>query len=146
MVTRRRATAVCAIAAFTLASYGLARSASAAEEVISPQQAADTVTTTGIQVHGGVVSGRVVNHTDTTLRNVKVMVDHAWLWSNERHPGMNDPSRTDFYTVPQAIPPHGSMAFEYRATPPLPQRSDGHFDTVVKVDAFTQLGTQQASR
>jgi hypothetical protein len=146
MKSHKASMSLCAVAAMTLGMLAVPARALSRQEPITAQQASRDVMTTNVRVHDGVISGTVVNRTGDTLRNVKLMIDHAWLWEHEFRPGEHSPSRTDFYIVPQAIPPHGSVAFEYHTTPPLPKRSDGHFETIVKVAAFTQAARQQALR
>jgi hypothetical protein len=146
MMSRKTAMSVCALAAMAIGGLTAPAHALTRAEPISVRQASQEVTTADVLVHDGVVSGTVVNRSGATLRDVKVMIDHAWLWNNERHPGPNDPSRTDFYTLPQAIPPYGTQLFEYHMRAPGPHRTDGRFATMVKVISFTEVGTQQASR
>jgi hypothetical protein len=114
---------------------------SVAAEPILPQQAAKVAVATDVHTHDGVVTGKIVNESNDTIRSVKLMVDHAWMWKDEWKPGNNDPSRTDFYVVHKEIPPRGSATFEYKTSPPLPHRNDGHFETLVKVAGFTQIGS-----
>jgi hypothetical protein len=146
MLSRKTLTSVCALGALTMGMVAVPAHARTTEDVISAHKASQAVMVTDLQVRDGVISGKVVNKSSSTLRDVKLMVDHAWLWKNEWHPGANSPSRTDFYTLPQAIPPHGTVAFRDHINPPLPQRTDGRFETIVKVMDFTEVGTQQALR
>jgi hypothetical protein len=146
MMSRKASMSICAVTALTIGMLAGSARALTVEEPISARLASQEVITTDVRAHDGVISGMVVNKSGNTLRDVKLMIDHAWLWTNERRPGTDDPSRTDFYTMPQAIPPHGAVAFEYRTSPPLSDRTDGRFDTVVKVAGFTEIGPQQASR
>jgi hypothetical protein len=146
MMTRKASLSMCAVTAMATAMLAAPAHALGRAEPISVRQASQEVTTSDVLVHDGVVSGTVVNRSGDTLRDVKLMVDHAWLWKNERHPGTNDPSYAEFYTLPVAIPPHGTQPFEYRMTAPLPHRTDGRFATTVKVNGFTEVGAQHASR
>jgi hypothetical protein len=146
MMSHKVSMSMCALTAMTIGMLAAPAHAVTRAEPISARQASQEVMTADLLVHDGVVSGTVVNRSGDTLRDVKLMVDHAWLWKNERHPGTSDPSYAEFYTLPQAIPPHGTQPFEYHMTAPLPHRTDGRFETTVKVNGFTQVGTQQASR
>jgi hypothetical protein len=87
----------------------------------------------------GTVTGVVVNTSNHTLRDVRLMIAHEWLWSNEFHPGTDDPGRAEAYVVPGDIPPGGQVRFSSPADP-LPHRSDGHFRTRVDVVGLTQIG------
>jgi hypothetical protein len=115
-------------------------------EAVTGTGALQLIEVTNLQTRDGVVTGTVVNKSGDTLRNVKLMIDHAWLWKNERHPGSNNPARTDAYVVPGPIPPRSSVAFEYPIAPALPARHDGHFRTRVSIADFTQVGPQQFAR
>ncbi|MBI3785600.1 MAG: hypothetical protein HY270_19580 [Deltaproteobacteria bacterium] len=68
------------------------------------------------------------------------MIRHAWLWKNERHPGSDNPGRTDRYVVPGEVPAGGTLPFSYTIEPPLPNRSDGHFVTTVELVGLTEVG------
>jgi hypothetical protein len=94
-----------------------------------------------VNATGEMVSGRLVNRSTRAVRDVKLGVRHVWLWNNERHPGRDNPGRSDFYTLSDEVPSLGSVEFEYQFDPPLPQRSDGHFNTVVEVVSFLEIGS-----
>ncbi len=85
------------------------------------------------------VTGKLVNHSSSTLRDVQLVIQHAWLWKNERHPGKDSPGRSEYYLVLNDIPPSGTVDFEYHADPPLAKRSDGHYETKVSVSSFTEV-------
>jgi hypothetical protein len=145
MMSRKPLVSMCAVTAMTIGMLATPAGALTRAAPISARQASQDVMATDVCMHDGTISGNVLNKSGDTLRDVKLMIDHAWLWKNEFHPGTNDPSRTDFYTLPQVIPAHGSVAFEYHTNPPLPHRTDGRFDTTVKVMDFTEVPAQQAS-
>jgi hypothetical protein len=88
------------------------------------------------------VSGVLVNLSSKPVRNVRVRIDRSWLWADERHAGgaEESPGRTAVYTVPGEIPPGGHLPFTYRSDTPLPQRSDGRFETSVSVVGLEQVG------
>jgi hypothetical protein len=88
------------------------------------------------------VSGVLVNLSSKPVRNVQVRIENSWLWKNERHPGEDEdnPGRSVVYTVPGEIPPGGHLLFTYRPDTPLPQRSDGRFETSVSVVGLEQGG------
>ena len=94
-----------------------------------------------VSVSDGVVSGVLVNKSDRfVLRDVRLLIRHSWLWSNERAPTRDNPGRADYYTVPGEIAPHERLSFTYKIQPPLPKRGDGHFETSVQVVNLTQVG------
>ena len=81
----------------------------------------------------GGVSGTLVNRTGNTVRDVRLAIQHLWLWNNEFHPGTDDPSRVDYFTVPGEVPAGGEAAFTYRPSTPLPERRDGRYATDARV-------------
>ena len=87
------------------------------------------------------VSGVLVNLSDRTVYDVRLLVDRSWLWADERYPGAaeDDPGRAAVYTVPGEIPPGGQLPFAYRGGTSLPQRSDGRFETSVSVVGLEQI-------
>ncbi len=112
-----------------------------ADELVSTDELAQSISignlTTG---EGGAVSGVLVNKSRKLLKNVRVSIHYNWLWSNERHPGTDDPGRTVLYTVPGQVPANGQAQFSYQPSPPLPARSDGKFVTDAQVIGFTEVG------
>ncbi len=107
--------------------------------VVSGAQEADPVSISNVRVNGGVVSGMIVNNSPDVVRDVKLLVRHIWLWTDERHPGEANPGHAEFYVVPGDIPPGGSLPFTVHSSPP-PARSDGRFNTAVDIAEFTQIG------
>ena len=95
-----------------------------------------------VRAEPGQVSGTLVNLSSKPVRAVRIRIDRSWLWANERHAGGTEesPGRTAVYTVPGEIPPGGQLPFTYRPETPLPQRSDGRFETSVSVVGLEQVG------
>ncbi len=112
-----------------------------AETLESGEQAAATVAVREVQVGpGGRVSGVLENTSPRVLRDVRLLVRHTWLWNRERAPQRDNPGRAVYYVVPDEIAADGSVTFTYKPDPPLPTRSDGHFETSVDVVGFTEVG------
>jgi hypothetical protein len=86
------------------------------------------------------VRGRTVNPKAAELRDIRMLVTHTFHWADEMHPGEDNPSRSDIFTIPGPIPPRGSISFEEKLVPPLPARADGHFVTSVEILGFTEVG------
>src|SRR6185436_17262734 len=88
------------------------------------------------------VSGVLVNLSSKPVRGVRLRIDRSWLWADEKHAGgaEESPGRTAVYTVPGEIPPGGKLPFTYRPDTPLPQRTDGRFETSVSVVGLEQVG------
>ena len=122
-----------------------ARPARSADVIVSPERVvpservAEGVALRDVTVDGGVVSGVLANTSGKVLRDVQLLIQHDWRWRNEFRPGGDDPSRAVYYVVPEEIPPGGQTKFTYRTDPPLPERSDGHFDTSVRVVGFVEV-------
>jgi hypothetical protein len=112
----------------------------ARDAVVSSTTAATSVVIEDLRVSDGSVSGTVVNRSSNALRDVRLLFRFAWLWANERSPGRDNPSRSDFYTVAGEIAPGGSLPFTYTPRTPLPRRNDGSFDISAQVVSFTEIG------
>ena len=68
---------VCAVAALTIAALATRGRAATREDILTARQASQEVITTDVRTHDGVVSGTVVNKSDDSLRDVKLMIDHV---------------------------------------------------------------------
>jgi len=88
----------------------------------------------------GAVIGTIVNRSVRTVRDLRLLIRHNWLWNNERHPGEDSPGRVAYHIVPSEIPPGDSIEFSYHPDPPLPERSDGRFETTVEIVGMTEIG------
>jgi hypothetical protein len=102
-------------------------------------QASKDVKVQNVTLNGDTVSGVVSNVGRHPVRDVQMQITYVWLWNNERHPGTDNPGRTDYYTAPGEIPTGGSQPFTYRPTTPLAHRTDGHFAPSVNVTGFTEV-------
>jgi hypothetical protein len=110
-----------------------------ADRIVPPERLAQDVAIRDVRTGDGVVTGTVVNRSQTTVRDVRLAVRQNWLWNDEFHPGTDDPSRSDSITVPGPIPPGGQQDFRYRASSELPDRRDGHFETDVSVASVVEV-------
>jgi len=110
------------------------------DRVVAPGSSDESVTLSDIKVTNQLVTGALTNNSNHVVDNVHLLVHHSFLWKNERNPGRNNPSRTEYYRVAKPIPAGATMSFEYRPNPPLPKRSDGTFMTTVEVVSFTEIG------
>ncbi len=112
----------------------------AAQELISTHQLAQSVDLRDVTAEpNGAISGTIVNHTGLTVRDVKLMINYAWVWRNDFKPGEDSPGRTVYITAPADIPAHGQGSFSYQPSPPLPARNDGHFVPVAHIVGFTRM-------
>ena len=130
-------------AAFVTAAIGAVMVATSwaqtSGQVISGQEAADTVVASDVKMTNGKVSAVLANKSSHAVRDVQLLIRHTWYWNNERHPGPDSPGRTDRFIVQDQIPANGSLPFTYSGQP-LPGRADGHFKTTIEVIGFTQVG------
>ena len=109
------------------------------ERIVPADRLAQDVAIRDVRTSGGVVTGTVVNRSASTVRDVRLTIRRNWLWSDEFHPGTDDPSRADSITVPGPIPPGGQQDFTYRGASDLPDRPDGHFETDVAVASVVEV-------
>jgi len=112
----------------------------ASQTIVSGGDASRLVGLIEVKVNDGTVSGVLLNKSPHPIREVELLIDHAWLWSDERHPGEDNPGRSEYYTVHGEIPPSGSVQFTYHPSPPLPHRADGHFETSVQIVGLVEVG------
>ena len=111
------------------------------EKIISGQVAASELELRDLEVGSdGSVTGTIVNGSGVVIKDVEVLVSHTWSWSDERNPGEDNPGRAGYVRVTGEIPAKSSMAFSYTPNPPLPERTDGRFQTTAAVQSFTELG------
>ena len=90
----------------------------------------------------GIVSATLVNRLNHSVRNVRLLVRHEWLWNDEMSPGPDvlNPGRSSYYTVEGSIAAEGRKEFVYRPEPPLRGSSSGTFRTTVEVVGFDEVG------
>ena len=121
--------------AFCVAFWVCAGTVASQPPVSTTQQTVKVANVT--MSNAGVVSGTVANSSAATVSDVRLRINYIWHWADERNPGTDNPGRTESYTVPDSIPPGGSVAFSYQPNSPLPERADGRFDVSVDVGGFT---------
>ena len=102
-------------------------------------QADPVVSLRNVTVKDGEVSGEVVNNSKAMARDVELRILYSWRWNNEFHPGKDDPGRAVFLKIDKEIAPGQSVPFNYKPSPPLPNRKDGYFDVSAKVVGFTTV-------
>lgn len=105
---------------------------------IVPRSAADrAVGIEDVQVQDQTVTGRLVNRSGHELSDVRLLVDHPFVWKDEWHPGRESPSRASMEDIPGPIAPGQSLPFRF-GPEKLPARRDGHFATRVKLLGYTE--------
>lgn len=137
-------TALAALILVLFAAPGFTSRTAAAEDMTGAvqQHLEQIVEVRDVRTAPDQVSGVLVNLSSKPVRDVRVRIDCSWLWADERHAGgaEESPGRTAVYRVPGEIPPGGHLPFTYRPDTPLPQRSDGRFETSVSVVGLEQVG------
>jgi hypothetical protein len=134
MLYRFGLVAVIAVTAVTM----LPRTATSAM-LLTPERAAQVVSLRNVAINDGDVTGEIVNHSKQTMRAVQLQILYSWRWKNEWHPGKDDPGRAVYHNVDKVIPAGQSTRFDYKPSPPLPDRKDGFFDISVKIVGFEQI-------
>lgn len=102
------------------------------------QDAPSGVAVTGVQRSGTTVTGWVENQTNHEVRDLRLLVQQDWRWAREKSPGEDNPGTSEIVRIPESIPPGGKVQFRYQMPRPLPERTDGHFETNVKVLSFSE--------
>jgi len=97
---------------------------------------------TNLQASDARVTATLVSRSSMRIKDIQLVVRHAFLWKDERNPGKDNPGRTEYYLVLGEVEPNGSIAFEYQPDPPLPQRTDGSFQTSIEIAGFTEFGAE----
>lgn len=92
----------------------------------------------GVRTVGSSVTGWVENQTSHEVRDVRLLVEQEFRWAREMQPGEDNPGSGTIVRVPEPIPAGGKVEFRYDMPAPLPERSDGHFATEVKVLSFSE--------
>ncbi len=114
--------------------------ARAATVEISDGDAGAMVGVADVARRGDVVTGTIVNRGGELVRDVRLLIDVPFLWTNEMKPGDDSPGRSTIMTVAGPLEPHGRLAFEFTPNPPLPERSDGRYgDPQVRVLGYQSV-------
>jgi len=92
---------------------------------------------------GDLVVGTLTNRGGDEIRDIRLLIDVAFLWANEVKPGEDSPGRSAVMTVAGPIAPHGKVAFEFTPNPPLPERTDGRYaDPKVRVMGYQSIAAR----
>ena len=111
-----------------------------AEGIVAASEARAVLEVTNVRVEGERITATLVNSSSSLVKDIQLVIRHAFLWNDERNPGTDNPGRTEYYLVLGEVEPNGTLAFEYRPDPPLPNRDDGTFKTSIEVAGFTEVG------
>ena len=94
------------------------------------------VQVTSATFDGDTVSGTVINRGADEVRDIRLLVDIAFLWKDETKPGDVNPGRAAVFTVAGPLPPQGRLSFDFRPEPPLEERTDGRYQPKVRVTGY----------
>lgn len=94
----------------------------------------------------GVVSGQLVNRTAEEIRDIRLLVDVIFHWTDEFHPGEDSPGRSVVLTVAGPLPPNGTLAFDLRPNPAIPARDDGRFEAKAHVMGYEFVASAEPAR
>jgi hypothetical protein len=114
----------------------LAARVPAAQIVLTPEEAAKTVSIKDLKASPSSVSGVLVNNTPHIVRDIQLDIQYHWLWANEFKPGPTPPGRTDNIKLSKELKPGESTTFSYVPDPPLENRKDGQYDPEVVVAGY----------
>lgn len=129
------------LAILTLAAGFLvlgARAASAEVVETSYAQGFDSATIRDCRVEPTQLVCKIDNRSKGELRDVEIAVRREFRWTNEFHPGEDNPGWSSIIKLPQPIPPGGSQTFTYPGSF-VDNRSDGTFSTKVEVLGYAEI-------
>jgi hypothetical protein len=125
--------------ALSLAASGLP--AVAEESVLENEDVSNVVEVRDIYERTGEVIGIVVNRAPVPIRNLRLLVQYEWRWTDEKHPGSDPPGWTGIHVIPETIAPGATASFTVRPPNPPDTRPDGTYVVNVKVMGFTKVVT-----
>ena len=128
------------LSVLTFASLSSPPATAIEEELGSAAEVQGPVALTYDAAADGTITGVLKNNSNAVAQDVRLLVHHAWLWNNEKHPGppADNPARSNYYMVDGQIPPNGELKFRYTPNPPLLQRTDGRFRTTAEIVGVTE--------
>ena len=138
---RLRTLAICA----TIVSISPALDSASAVTVLNSQEAVKALSVEKLDITPTKISGVIVNKTPHTIKDVQLMIQYHWLWTDERHPGQDSPGTMVIIRLNEQLEPGESHSFSYTPHFALPSRKDGSFMPEVDIAGFTTVVQQQAS-
>lgn len=99
-----------------------------------------TVAVRDVRLEDGIVTGVVENLSRNSIRDVQLLIEHRWVWTNDQDPGPVNPGTASYLTLSETIPPGGQTRFSFRlpsgdVSPDAP----GSFTTSVQPVGVTEL-------
>jgi hypothetical protein len=136
---KNRRAAATFVAAITLASSAFAETVEIADQDRnSPIQVASAT------LEGNTVAGTLINRGSDEVRDIRLLVDIAFLWANETHPGEVSPGRAVVFTVAGPLPAQGTLNFNLHPDPPIEERPDGRYQPKVRVMGYQTITVGKA--
>jgi hypothetical protein len=115
------------------------------QTVLTSGQASKTLSFENLNMTPPRISGTITNRSPHTIKDIELLIQHHWLWRNERNPGQDSPGRAAFVKLGGQLEPGQSRSFAFTPEHQLPSRNDGQFMTEVDVAAFTVVVSQLAA-
>lgn len=112
---------------------------SMAQQAVTRDQAAAMVDIQNLRIEADGIAGEIVNLSPHPVRDIQLLIRHAWTWQNEFRPGTDDPGTATVHTLESEVQPGDKAVFTHRFATPIAVRSGGAFETVVSVAGFTSI-------
>src|SRR2546428_14176323 len=116
MKTRTLSIAGIAVMGFITAALAIEEQAPAKDrtKVVQPQEQRGRVAIRDFAVaRDGTVSGALCNVSNEAVRDVRLVIERAWVSTKGFRTGTGHPDRTEFHTVAETIPPGGQLPLPY---------------------------------
>ena len=115
-------------------------------KIASNEAAASVVEIRNVTEANNAITGEVVNKSFYNLRNIELLLQYHWLWTNEMHPGANSPGPIGVLKPRQGDPTwQARNVYLPSRSSPLPVRPDGRYVSEVSLAGFSQATPQPGS-
>jgi hypothetical protein len=116
------------------------RGVSVAQQALDRVEAAGVVEIENLRIDKDRISAEIVNKSPHPVRDIAVLISHAWRWQNEFRPGTDSPGTAVYHKLDYEIAPGERAAFTHIFAEPLPEeRRGGEFETIVSVAEYTSV-------
>jgi hypothetical protein len=126
------------LGSFMLVMFAV-RALPAAENILTPEAAAQRVEIRNLEHQGNTISGEITNRSRHPLRNVELLVQYHWLWNNEFKPGDEPQGKAVYVTVEKELAPGESAKFSVPVEVPSGAHANGYYATEVTLSGFTEV-------
>jgi hypothetical protein len=99
----------------------------------------DAVHVRDVSVAGNTVTGTLVNSARNEVRDIVVLINRAWIWTDEKNPGEINPGGSYYVTLPVTIPAGGTAKFEHKLPEVSAPPQLGSFQVSVAVQGYTEV-------